>query len=154
MTAGSAPRRSALPWLAAVGTTLLVAAFLLLPASAAAQRFADEGTVLTRVEKAFASGNARALMEPASERVEISLFGTSTQYSRSQAAFVLRDFFDEHPPRGYAFENVSETEGSRYAAGHYWYKGGGGTPLRVYVRLSQNGEEEWAIREIRVERRG
>lgn len=133
---------------------MLVAMLLLLllsPALAAAQSN-SEPDVLTQVRQAFASGNARALLESASERVEVGLFGASTQYSRAQAAYVLRDFFDEHPPRGYAFEDVSEAGGSWFAAGRYWYKGGGGTPLRVYMRLSQDGEA-WTIREIRVERR-
>ncbi|PSQ78620.1 MAG: hypothetical protein BRD37_02535, partial [Bacteroidetes bacterium QH_8_67_23] len=51
------------------------------------------------LREAFAAGDARAVLQRAAEHVEVGLLGNSSQYSRSQAVYVLDTFFDDHPPR-------------------------------------------------------
>ena len=105
----------------------------------------DASDALGQIDRAFKRGDARALVAPAADRLDVSLFGSGTQYSRSQALYVMQDFFKEYPPRRLEWQSNSEAEGSRFATGRYWH-GGGGPPLRVYVRL-----QEKKLREVRVE---
>ncbi len=107
---------------------------------------------LQHVEQAFASGDAQALVQQAGNRVEVSLLGTTTLYSRSQAQYVLQEFFRQYPPRAFTLERVSTTEGSTFADGDYYYEHEE-RPLRVFLRLHPASGQRWEIREIRIEER-
>lgn len=105
--------------------------------------------VLQEVERAFGQGDSRVLSDASADRVEITLFGSTTLFSRGQAAFVLNDFFQQYPPRRCDFKEATRTDGSWFAAGQYWY-GTTDTPLQVYVGLRERGAA-WELREIRIE---
>lgn len=112
---------------------------------------AQEPTPLERIHEAFAQGDARALLEQAAERVEVVLLGQSRQYSRSQAVYVMDEFFREYPPEQFELADTSGSNGSQFAASQYW-SNREEAPLQVYIHLRQS-EERWLIREIRIERR-
>lgn len=99
---------------------------------------------------AFSNGNEQALLAQAADRVEVSLFGTRTYYSRSQALYVMRDFFEKYAPRRFEAGEVAETGESYFVTGQYWHVRAE-TPLRVYLRVSVDGET-WHLHEIRVQR--
>ena len=105
---------------------------------------------LKRVTRFFAQGDADALMEHAGERVDVTLLGSSDLFSRSQATYVVRDFFRHFPPARLDLNETSATEGNWFAAGRYWYQNGD-APLSVYLRLSVSNSE-WELREIRISR--
>lgn len=106
---------------------------------------------IDRLEQALNEGDARALLAPAAPQLEISLFGSSTVYSRGQALYVLQDFFREYPPRRFVLQENREKEGSHFVVGNYWHEGAE-QPLWVYLHLRSSGGEE-TLREIRIERR-
>ena len=135
-------RRSVFRCVAPPRALLLCVLLLCFACSAAAQESSD---ALSQIDRAFKQGDARALVAPAADRLDVSLFGAGMQYSRSQALYVMQDFFKEYPPQRLEWQSNSEAEGSRFAMGRYWYEGGG-APLRVYVRL-----QEKKLREVRVE---
>lgn len=124
---------------------LLVTSLSLAAADARAQ-----GAEQATLKEAFAAGDARAVLEPAAGRVEVGVFGSSSQYSRSQAIYVLQKFFDNHPPRRFAWESTSINGQSRFLTGRYWHESSSG-PLSVYLRLSKSGGG-WQLQEVRVER--
>lgn len=106
-------------------------------------------SVVDQVDRALIRGDAQSLVETAADRLEVSLFGSSTQYSRTQAQYVLRDFFQQYPPRRLSWVDADLAEGDRFATGRYWVEGSQ-QPLRVYIRLQTN-DSAWVLREIRVE---
>lgn len=105
----------------------------------------------TALQEAFAAGDARAVMAHAAGRVEVSLFGSRSQYSRSQAMYVLQNFFEDHPPRRFSWRSMSANGRSRFLTGRYWHETAE-RPLPVYLRLSQ-GEGAWQLQEVRIDRR-
>lgn len=104
--------------------------------------------VLQQVGVAFAEGDARVLLGTAADRLEIGIFGANTLFSRAQALYVMQEFFREHPPERFAFQEYMKTNGSWFAAGTYWHQPG--ERLQIYVRLRERGQH-WELREIRIE---
>lgn len=106
--------------------------------------------VQQRVTEAFAEGAPRDLLSPAAERIELSLFGVRSFYSSAQAFYVLRDFFETHPPRRFRVEDVTTTGDSCFITGRYFHRRGE-RMLQVYVRLVLRPERSWILHEVRIE---
>lgn len=122
------------------------------PWPGAAQSTDPETEARTRIADAFRSGNAQHLLTPAAERVEISILGMQTYYSRAQALYVMQDFFKNFAPRDFTFGDVSHTEDDFFATAQYWY-GQAERPLQAYVRLVRR-DDAWLLQEIRLDRTG
>lgn len=105
--------------------------------------------VVQRVVTAFTQGNPQRLLTPATDRVEVSLFGTRTFYSSAQAFYVLRDFFETRPPTEFTLGDVTEAGESYFVRGRYDHSRDEQT-LQVYVRLVQAGQA-WQLQEIRID---
>ena len=103
---------------------------------------------LPQISEAIAHGDAKALFNYATERVEINMFGANTVYSPGQAVYVVHDFFQRYPPSQFDFRDVSRSEQDWFAEGIYRYKGGKGI-IRIYLRL-RNAEKQWQLREIHI----
>ncbi len=106
---------------------------------------------LEAVQRAIARGSASGVLAGAAEQVEVAVLGRSTVYSRSQALYVLSEFFKQHPPASVAFGRASEAEGSVFVPGAYT-AAGAEAPFQVYLRLRQKGAR-LELKEIRFERR-
>lgn len=115
-----------------------------------AQRVASQDTAVMqkRLQTAFVEGDARALLETASERLAVSLFGARSFYSRAQAAYVLRDFFKEYPPQRFQVRTESHTPTNYLLVGRYWHARTQ-QPLRVYLHLRYR--DQWGLEEVRIE---
>lgn len=105
---------------------------------------------LADLETAFAHGDAKRLIEHAARRVDVTLFGSSELFSRSQAGYVFKEFFREYPPERLILRETTGAEGNWFASGRYWYARAE-EPLAVYLRL-RHGSEGWQLREIRIGR--
>ncbi|WP_263785051.1 DUF4783 domain-containing protein [Salinibacter grassmerensis] len=111
----------------------------------------DTPAVARRVATAFAEGDARRLLTPSADRVEISLFGNRTFYSDSQAVYVLREFFRRHPSGRFAMGDVMAAGTSFFVRGEY-EEARMARRHHVYVRLDQpQGEDLWNLHEVRIE---
>ncbi len=106
---------------------------------------------IEKVQDAFAKGDAHALLDDASDRIEIGLFGRSRLYSRAQAIHVVKGFFQRYPPVGFTLQSQAQEEGSWFATGRYRYKHAE-HPLQVYLRLRLKNDQ-WELREVRIEER-
>lgn len=107
--------------------------------------------VVQRVAGGFAEGNARRLLTPSADRVEISLFGVRTFYSSAQALYVLREFFRRHAPRRFLVRDVLETDTNCFVRGQY-EQDRSAQRLQVYVRMGQvEGQDLWVLHEIRID---
>jgi hypothetical protein len=134
---------------------LLVASFVVAvvgvsPLRMYAQPADPEAEARERIAEAFRNGDAERLMTPAADRVEASILGMQTYYSRAQALFVLQDFFRNFVPRKFAFGEASQAEDDFFATAQYWY-GQAERPLQVYIRLTRR-DEAWVLHEIRLNR--
>lgn len=139
-----------------IGLVLLVfspgGAALAQPVRSASAVLPPDTTVLARVESAFRSADAAALLSEAGEPVDLAIYGQGASYSRSQAALVLLDFFRRHPPDEVRFEEEVVSEDRRSVIGRY-REVGALEPSAVFVRLRAR-DGRWEIRSIRIERRG
>lgn len=107
------------------------------------------GGAIMEVQDAFARGDFETLLDRAASRMEIALLEGSRYYSRGQARYVLKTFFERHPPRRFVLKDYYRTTRGWYAEGDYWYANGA-RPLRVYLKLRYRGGV-WELREILVE---
>lgn len=104
--------------------------------------------LVDRVSAAFQSGDAQRLLGETSSRIEVGLPGTRAYYSRSQAVYVLREFFQEHDPTRFTVDDVSEAGTSYFVTGRFWHSRSE-QPMHVYTRFA-NGDS-YTVYEIRVE---
>jgi hypothetical protein len=126
----------------------LVVLFLLEAAPAAHAQ--DEAAGRGALREALAGGDAQALLAQAAERVAVDLPGGSSKYSRSQAVYVLQKFFEDHPPRRFAWQRTKSSERRRFLMGRYWHEGAQ-QPMRVHLRLAK-AQGRWTVQEVRVRR--
>jgi len=112
---------------------LILLVTIITPALAFAQ-----GNVVANVGAALKAGSARALTQYFNNVVELKIDGESSNYSRTQAEYVLKEFFKKNEAQGfeYVFEGNSR-EGLRYAIGTYSHKTGS---HRVYILLKKVGD--------------
>lgn len=106
-------------------------------------------TVGQRVVTAFEDGDPQALLAPSTDRVEVSLLGTQTIYSQAQAFYVLRAFFERHPPSDFTVEDVTMEGTSCFVRGKFDHRSDERT-FRVYVRFVHQNEK-WRMQEVRVD---
>lgn len=106
-------------------------------------------TLAQHVTSGFEAGDARTLLQDAADRVEISLFGTRTFYSRGQAFYVVDNFFQEYGPRRFALEDTVAADGSSFLTGRYWHVRTD-RPLQVFIRMG-TPDQQWKIQEVRIE---
>jgi len=106
-------------------------------------------SAMERIEKAIASGDAKALAGTMSQRVAVAVFGSSREYSQSQAEHVVKKFFADYPPSGYAIMKVSDSEQGAFVAGRYRSVRLEGA-ADLYLRL-RDRDGKWELREIIVQ---
>lgn len=89
--------------------------------------------VISQLPTYFRMGDADALSKRMSDLVEININGVKGMYSKTQAEFILRDFFRKYNPSDYQkVHQGSSREGLYYTIGKYIYNGGA---FQVYIVL-------------------
>lgn len=104
--------------------------------------------VLEQIYEAMQSGKVSTLMAVAAERIDLTIFGASEVLSRSQARYVLQDFFGNYPPTRVTLHETSPSEGNWFASASYWHRDADG-PLTVYLRMRVGSGGNWELRELR-----
>lgn len=94
-----------------------------------------QNDVISNARMALKTGSAKELVKYFNDIVELSFDGEKSNYSKTQAEFVLRDFFKRNPPVEFQYiHQGSSKEGLKYAIGQYTYNGGS---YRVYILIKQ-----------------
>lgn len=106
-------------------------------------------TAVDRVASAFKNGDADPLFGVTAERIDLNLLGSRSYYSRSQASYVLRDFFRHHRPTDFVIERSVEADASLFVMGVFHHDRAD-RPAQVMVRFEQ-GAESWVLHELRIE---
>lgn len=94
-----------------------------------------QGEILNDVKAALSAGSAKELSRNFNSTVEIGFDGNKSNYSKTQAEFVLKDFFSKNAPAGFEYiHQGASREGLKYAIGKYNTANGS---YRVYILIKQ-----------------
>src|SRR6187551_4032625 len=96
---------------------------------------------------AIKSGKSEEVSKFFDNTVEITLPSKSSSYSKSQAALVLKEFFDANPVKNFQVIHKSENEGSQYCIGNLTTTKG---VFRTTIYVKQKGDKQ-LVQELRFE---
>lgn len=118
---------------ACIKTILVV--FFLVASHGLFQEARAQATVITNVRDAIRAGSARELTRHFNDMVELNIEGKEGNYSKEQATFVLKEFFDKHPGSDFTYIHQGASEdGTQYAIGRYAHASGS---FRVFMLIKQ-----------------
>jgi hypothetical protein len=105
---------------------------------AAAHTMQASPSVMNSVRDAIRAGNSRELTRHFNDMVELTILDKSGNYTKEQATFVLKEFFDKNPSSSFSFIHQGASgDGTQYAIGRYAY--GSGSSYRIFM-LVKKGE--------------
>lgn len=108
-------------------TLILLGSFLAVSAPVKAQ-----SEVINNVRSAIKAGSSKELSKYLSDMVSLKIEGVQSNYSKTQAEYVLKDFFGKYRPNDFQYVHQGASEGGlKYAIGRYSYQGGS---FRVVLR--------------------
>lgn len=82
--------------------------------------FVPSEEISNRLKQAMLEADASELAKLFLDRVEISFQGRSQNYSRTQAEFIMRDFFEKNGPRDFQILNTGYSKyGKQYLIADY-----------------------------------
>lgn len=97
--------------------------------------------IFTPIRDVIKTGNAKEVVKLFATSVDMNLDGDSNTYGKTQAEFVLREFFKKHPISDFSIIHTGSSKGGRqYAIGRYLSKS---ESYNVLIRVS---EEEGTYR--------
>ncbi len=83
-----------------------------------------QGEVITHTAVAIKAGSSRDLTRYFNESVEISFDGDMSSFSKTQAEFVIKDFFKRNPAQDFKLTHEGARDGFIYAIGRYYFSDG------------------------------
>ncbi len=91
-----------------------------------------QSEVINNVRSAIKAGSSKELSKYLSDMVSLKIDGVQSNYSKTQAEYVLKDFFGKYRPSDFQYVHQGASEGGlKYAIGRYSYQGGS---FRVVLR--------------------
>ena len=124
----------------------ILAAALLIPTGSKAQDNAYD--VFTPIAKYMALGDAERLSAWFSDNLEITIFSTSNDSSRSQALQIMKSFFKSYTPRSFDISHRAGRSNMKYALGTL-NAGGEMFLVTIFVNFKDDG---YKIQQIKIER--
>jgi hypothetical protein len=96
--------------------------------------FAQE-EIINNGKVAIKAGNSKELSKYFNDLVDLGFDGDRASYSKTQAEFVLKDFFKKYPPVDFQYVHKgSSKEGLTYTIGNYKHSSGS---FRVLIYIKQ-----------------
>ena len=100
------------------------------------------------IDSAFESNNPNAIVALGKSKILINVLGKEGVYSQSQAALVLKDFFNRKPGSDFNFYfKGKETADGTFAIGNYMTKG---EKFRITIHFKTEGDQ-YKIESLRIE---
>jgi len=100
--------------------SLVFTGLWLLFISVGSQTVKAQGDVIDNVQTAMKTGSSKELSQYFGSIVELNFDGEKSSYSKSQAEFVLKDFFKKNLPVDFQYiHQGSSKQGFKYAIGKY-----------------------------------
>jgi hypothetical protein len=105
---------------------------------AAAHSAQTSPSVMNGVRDAIRAGNSRELTRHFNDMVELTIMDKSGNYTKEQATFVLKEFFDKNPPTSFSFIHQGASgDGTQYAIGRYAWGSGGSYRIFMLVKKGE-----------------
>jgi len=93
-----------------------------------------QADVISDAKLAIKAGSSKELIRFCNDMVELKINDESANYSKTQAEFVLKDFFKKFPPNDFQYiHQGSSPEGIKYIIGKYTH-GQGSFRVLIYVK--------------------
>ena len=89
---------------------LFVLLFTVLPA-------VSSQTISKDIISAFEKGDSKKLSEHLNHNLELNILGKQQMVSRNQATRLLKEFFENHPPKSFKVTYEGTKQGSKYGIG-------------------------------------
>jgi hypothetical protein len=104
-----------------------------------------QGDIINEVKEAIKTGSSKEMAQYLHPQVDVTINGEMENYSKTQAEYVLREFFKEHPPTSFTIVHQGASKGGLpYAIGQYISEN---STYRVWMRI-KNLESKYLIHEI------
>jgi hypothetical protein len=117
------------------------ALFLFTSAAKPQMALQSEEQLTANVQTALQSGSSKELIKYMGNPVELNFGQQKASYSRTQAEFVLKDFFSKNPPNGFSYiYKGGSREGLKYVIGKYLHAGGS---YRVYILIKDSNGKHY-----------
>ncbi len=99
----------------------------------------SQADVIANVKASMKAGSSRELVNYFNDIVSLNVDGQKSNYSKTQAEIIMRDFFKANPPTSFDYIHQGNSkEGLLYTIGQYTHPNG---TYRVYMLLkSFNGK--------------
>ena len=95
--------------------------------------------VINNVRTAIRTGSSRELSQYFGSIVELNFDGEKSSYSKSQAEFVLKDFFKKNPPKDFEYiHQGSSKQGFRYVIGKYTNEN---SSFRIWILFKKDNDQ-------------
>jgi Domain of unknown function (DUF4783) len=99
-----------------------------------------QGDIIGQVKETIKAGSAKELSKFLNQTVDVTLNDGPQSYSKTQAEFVFRDFFKQHPPVEFNIIHQGTSKGGQ-TFGIGQYKSGTET-YRVYMKIKSVGTQQ------------
>ena len=114
------------------GTRYLILAVFAVCALFSTKSFAQTD-VISQVKETIKAGSAKELSNFLNQTIDVTIDNTVQTYSKTQAEFVFRDFFKQHPATEFTIIHQGSSKGGQpFAIGQY--KSGSDT-YRVFMKI-------------------
>ena len=105
---------------------------------ACVQPIRAQDDVINNVKMAMKTGSSKELSQYFGSMVELNFDGEKSSYSKSQAEFVLKDFFKKNPPVNFEYiHQGSSKQGFRYVIGNYSIEN---SSFRIWILFKKDNE--------------
>jgi hypothetical protein len=99
---------------------------------------AEAQTIFAPMKDAVKAGDAGELAKHMNTSIDLNLEGEVNTYSKSQAEFILRDFFKKHTPTDFSIVHTGSSKGGlQFAIGKYQ---SGADNYNVLMRVREVGK--------------
>lgn len=99
----------------------------------------NESATIRDIGTALQAGSSKELINFCNKTVEIKINSESSNYSKTQAEVILKEFFLKNPPKEFNYiHQGSSPEGLKYTIGRYTYEGGA---FRVVMFIKKIGDK-------------
>ncbi len=94
-----------------------------------------QSEVINNVRSALKTGSSRELVKSFNKMVELNFEGEKSNYSKSQAELVLKEFFKKYPPTNFQYiHQGASKQGLTYVIGKYTFESGS---FRVWILIKK-----------------
>lgn len=92
-----------------------------------------QADIINQVKETIRAGSAKELSKFLNQAIDVTIEGNVQSYSKTQAEFVFRDFFKQHPPVEFNILHQGSSKGGQpFAIGQYK---SGSYNYRVFMKI-------------------